>query len=50
MIPKPKKYEKENDFVLRCANNAAVAQKFPDKSERIQVCQAAFKKNFNPNQ
>lgn len=50
MIPPPKKYEKEKEFMRRCVNNAAVAFKIPDTKKRINACSIAWKKQFNPDQ
>jgi len=49
-IPKVKKYETNKDYVKRCMGNASMTEGYPNKDDRFEVCQLAFKKNFMPNQ
>jgi len=45
---KPKKYEKQKDFVVRCIGNAKMASKYKDTDKRMAVCYTIWKDNFNP--
>jgi hypothetical protein len=44
----PKKYEEKADFNKRCMNNAKMIQEYSDRDQRYAVCQAYWKKNFDP--
>ena len=45
---KPKKYEKQKDFVVRCIGNAKMASEYKDTDQRMAVCFTIWKENFNP--
>lgn len=45
---RPKKYEKQKDFVIRCVGNAKMIQEFKDGDQRLAVCYKIFKEQFNP--
>ena len=44
---RPKKYEKNKDFIQRCMGNAKMGE-FSDRDQRYSVCQTIFKDQFNP--
>ena len=45
---RPKKYEKNKDFIQRCMGNAKMGEEFPDSDARFAVCQTIWKDQFNP--
>jgi len=45
---KPKKYEKQKDFIVRCVGNAKMIQEFKDGDQRLGVCYTIWRENFNP--
>lgn len=47
-IGKPKRYEKEEDYILKWCNTATVIKAIPDKQQRIKIVRQVFKDNFDP--
>lgn len=45
---KPKKYEKQKDFIVRCIGNGKMASEYKDTDQRMAVCYTIWKENFNP--
>ncbi len=45
-MPKPRKNEKENEFISRCMGDDEMNQKYPDKDQRYAICKS-FWKNRN---
>ena len=45
---KPKKYEKQKDFIVRCIANGKMASEYKDTDQRMAVCYTIWKENFNP--
>jgi len=41
-IPKPKKDEKENDFISRCVSDSVMLSEYPDNSQRTAVCSTSW--------
>ena len=37
-LPKPKKDEKQDDFIKRCMSNDTMKEEFPDNDQRLAVC------------
>ena len=42
-LPKPKKNEKQSDFMARCVNSEVIKKEFKNKSQRVAVCYNQFK-------
>ena len=45
---KPKKYEKQKDFIVRCVGNGKMASEYKDTDQRMAVCYTIWKESFNP--
>jgi len=43
-IPKPKKGEKQDEFIQRCMSDETMISEFPDEKQRYAVCMTQFKK------
>jgi hypothetical protein len=43
-LPKPKKEEKENEFMNRCMGDETMKKEFPDNEQRTAVCYQQWKK------
>lgn len=43
-LPKPKKDEKQGDFISRCMGNDAMKSEFDDNKQRLAVCYSIFKR------
>lgn len=41
-LPKPKKNEKQNDFISRCMSNDVMKKEFPNNKQRVAVCYSNF--------
>lgn len=41
---KPKKTEKQKEFVGRCVGDSSMVKEFPDQKQRIAVCYSQFKR------
>jgi len=37
-IPKPKKGEKQNDFISRCMSDKTMNKEYPDQKQRTAIC------------
>ena len=37
-LPKPKKKEKQGDFISRCAGDTTMNKDFPETKQRVAVC------------
>lgn len=37
-LPKPRKFETEDEFVSRCVSNETMESEYPDKDQRLAVC------------
>lgn len=46
-LPKPKKGEKENDFISRCMSNKTMKKEFPDQKQRTAVCYDQWRKEHS---
>jgi hypothetical protein len=42
-LPKPKKEEKQNDFVSRCVSTPVMVKDFPNEQQRLAVCYLQWK-------
>lgn len=42
-IPQPKKNESKNDFVSRCFTDPIMEGDFPNKNQRLAVCNQTFR-------
>jgi len=42
-LPKPKKGEKEQDFINRCVGDSIMKKEFPDREQRIGVCYSQWR-------
>ena len=42
-IPKPKKKEKQGDFISRCAGDTTMNKDFPETKQRVAVCYSQWK-------
>lgn len=43
-IPKPKKNEKEDDFIERCMGNETMKEEYPDNDQRLAICYDSWRK------
>ena len=43
-IPKPRKGEKEKDFLARCMSNEAMNKEYPDNKQRMAICGTQWRK------
>ena len=43
-LPKPKKNEKQNDFISRCMSSDVMQDEFSDHKQRIAVCYSQFRR------
>jgi HK97 family phage prohead protease len=43
-IPKPKKGEKEDDFIERCMGNETMKDEYPDNDQRLAICYDSWRK------
>jgi len=37
-MPKPKKQEKQSDYISRCMGNDEMKSKYPEQDQRLAVC------------
>jgi len=42
-LPKPKKKEKQGDFISRCAGDTTMNKDFPETKQRVAVCYSQWK-------
>lgn len=42
-LPKPKKEEKQNDFIARCVSTPVMVKDFPNEQQRLAVCYLQWK-------
>lgn len=42
-LPKPRKNEKQDDFISRCMSNEEAKKDFPDQDQRVAVCHTQWR-------
>tara|TARA_R100001480_G_scaffold1161_3_gene3572 strand:+ start:736 stop:1614 length:879 start_codon:yes stop_codon:yes gene_type:complete len=46
-LPKPKSSESRKDFMQRCMSNSVSVKEFPNTDQRLAVCSAKYRDNYN---
>tara|TARA_B100001939_G_C16887149_1_gene593631 strand:- start:17 stop:157 length:141 start_codon:yes stop_codon:yes gene_type:complete len=37
-MPKPRKQEKQSEYIIRCVADSEMENKYPDRDQRLAVC------------
>ena len=44
VLPKPRKNEKQDDFISRCMSNSEAKREFPEQAQRLAVCHSQWRR------
>ena len=45
-LPKPRKNEKQNDFIQRCITDEIMVKEYPNIQQRLAVCSVQYRDNY----